>query len=206
LVAGGESLREVLSALGAELAGHGFRRRGHSFVRETPECWAVINIQRASYSSAYQQSITIDLGIASKRLLRFDGAAEDAPDEAACHWRARVGDLLDGRDRWWEISDLQSPNPVIAEICDLLSANAVPLLAFGSSDVGLLELGISRPTHTMHEYEVLRHRLFVAVAAGRSDLVEPTITRLRERSRTPAWKAKTEAFLDRLRQETPKWV
>ena len=85
------------------MAASGFRRRSQNFICETPECWGVIDFQKSRYSVVDEKSFTINLAIASKRILEYEGKSTSAPPPSyACHWaEIRIGSLMpDRKDKW----------------------------------------------------------------------------------------------------------
>src|SRR5438477_71865 len=97
----------LLKSLRPTCADFGFKRRGQNFVKETVECWGVINFQRSRFS-APDTSLTINLGIAAKSILSYQERDVSVPPLAhECHWTGlRIGQLMpERRDRWWDLSD-----------------------------------------------------------------------------------------------------
>ena len=66
----------------------------------------VINLQRSKHSSRERILFTINLGVASKRLLALERHPSDISTvkEYECHWRERLDSLcLDEINKWWEV-------------------------------------------------------------------------------------------------------
>src|SRR5262249_1318628 len=100
--------QRLLRNLRPLMAANGFRRRSQNFICESPECWGVINFQKSRYSSVGHKSFTVNIAIASKRILQYQGKSANAPPPSyACHWaEIRIGSLMaDHKDKWWTLSD-----------------------------------------------------------------------------------------------------
>jgi hypothetical protein len=152
--------QRLLRSLRPLCAASDFRRRSQNFICETPECWGVINFQKSRYSSIDQKSFTINLAIASKRILAYYGKATSAPPPSyACHWaEIRIGSLMPGRrDKWWTLSDEASYSLVESEVKKSLSELAIPLLKPHLTEQGLLELWTSKTPGTF-EYPSLKYK------------------------------------------------
>src|ERR1700687_1087954 len=137
-----------------------FRRRSQNFICETPECWGVINFQKSRYPPIDQKSFTINLAIASKRILAYYGKATNVPPPSyACHWaEIRIGSLMpDGQDKWWTLSDEASYVLVEGEVKKALSDLAIPLLKPHLTERGLMELWASKTPGTF-EYPSLKYK------------------------------------------------
>jgi hypothetical protein len=77
----------------------------------------------------------------------------DSPDkppiESGCHWRERLGNLVVGRDLWWEIRAEPHPDPdalesLTNEVTDALTRIALPAIEAHSTDEVMLEDALAR--------------------------------------------------------------
>jgi Domain of unknown function (DUF4304) len=132
----------LLKELRPLLAEHGFRRRSQNFVIESSGCWGIINFQKSLYSSTGQKTFTINVAIAAKRILRFQGEPTDKPPlHYKSHWEVRLGELIPGcHDRWWTLSDEASYESVMIEVQKLITEKAVPIIKDHLTEGGLLAL------------------------------------------------------------------
>ncbi len=91
---------------------------------------------------AEEKRFTINLAIAAKRILAYEGKEVDAcPPTYACHWTIRIGVLMPERnDIWWTLSSEESLVAVEAEIQMTLSELAIPTVKAHLTEKGLLEL------------------------------------------------------------------
>jgi hypothetical protein len=126
--------------VGPELRKRGFTKNGSTFHRRTPESWEILNFQKSQWGSRLETSFTINLGVALDRLTVVRGGDPSRkPPENWCHWRSRIGRLLeDQEDHWWTL-DLETDLPELtAEIVPLLVDRALPLLEACSTEAGFL--------------------------------------------------------------------
>lgn len=134
--------QRLLKGLRLVLAEHGFRRKSQNFVIESPDCWGVINFQKSLYSAPGQKTFTVNVAIAAKRVLRFQGEPADRPPlHYKCHWEVRLGELIPGcHDRWWTLSVETSFQSVMTEVQKLMTEKAVPIVKHHLTEEGLLAL------------------------------------------------------------------
>lgn len=85
----------------------GFRRRHGSFRRRQDAAWQIVNFQRHRYAHSRMLRFTINLGV-SLDVLHEDPPwrSRGWPLEYECDFRARIGSLLVGEDRWWTVRAL----------------------------------------------------------------------------------------------------
>jgi hypothetical protein len=91
--------------IGPGLRERGYRGSGQTWHRRFDGHWGVVNVQKSQWGSREATTFTVNLGVASDVVLA--GRGEDAtrpPTEPACQWRARLGQLADGRDTWWDVA------------------------------------------------------------------------------------------------------
>jgi hypothetical protein len=92
-----------------------------------------------------ETSFTINLGVAIDSLtVARGGDPTRKPPENWCHWRSRIGRLLeDQEDRWWTLN-LETDLPELtADIVTILVERALPLLEACSTEAGLLAVAKS---------------------------------------------------------------
>ncbi len=149
---------------------------------ETPECWGVINFQKSRYSAADEKSFTINLAIASKRILQYQGEPTTVPPPSyACHWaEIRIGSLMsDRKDKWWKLSDEASYALVEGEVREALSDLAIPLIKPHLTEQGLLELWESK-TPGSFEYPMLKCKSILLAQQRRFEELPEIFQRIRE--------------------------
>ncbi len=174
--------QRLLKNLRPLMAASGFRRRSQNLICETPECWGVINVQKSRYSPVDEKSFTINLAIASKRILEYEGKSTSAPPPSyACHWaEIRIGSLMpDLKDKWWNLSDEASYTSVEGEVRKALSDLAIPLIEPHLTEQGLLELWASK-TPGSFEYPTLKCKSILLALQHRFEELPEIFQRIRE--------------------------
>ena len=123
------------------LKARGFVRRGLLFIRDLKEVWQLVGFQKSVESSHDTTSFTVNLGVSSKRILRFIGGPE-RPTVGDYHWKERLGFLGPQRDDiWWTVSS-RSREPMV-EVVALLMESGIPELDRLSSDIALRDLWLT---------------------------------------------------------------
>jgi hypothetical protein len=82
-----------------------------------PGLWQVIEFQPDKYLSS--QTFTINVGlhdIKAASLLSWPSLSATRPTTASCQLTARLGELIDGKDRWWTLTPVDALDPLAAEI------------------------------------------------------------------------------------------
>lgn len=121
----------------------GFRRRGMTWHLDAGECWHVVQFQVSRDRSDDSVTFTINVSVASKRLIRFEGQdPERPPSEPACHVRQRLGMLLPEvhDDRWWLVDETTDMDALRREITAGLVWHALPWLRTTGIDASLRAL------------------------------------------------------------------
>jgi hypothetical protein len=184
------------------MAASGFRRRSQNFLCETPECWGAINFQKSRYSPVDEKSFTINLAIASKRILEYQGKSTSAPPPSyACHWaEIRIGTLMhDHKDKWWTLSNEASYASVESEVNKALSDLAIPLIKPHLTEQGLLELWASSMPGSF-EYPTLKCKSILLALQHRFDELPEIFQRIREICRGGAAEPGAEEHIAKLKK------
>jgi hypothetical protein len=118
-----------------------FRKRGHTFNRQTePGIIQVINFQAGqNFSNEYGQ-FTVNLGIFVEEIFKtiFEIPVPDFPKEYHCEIRTRLGTLTPyERDHWWDLRENQLQASL--EIGHLLQRYAIPFLDSFASREAIIE-------------------------------------------------------------------
>lgn len=132
-------LSDLIERMSPWLRDRGFRRSGFRFVSSRDEVVHLIDFQRSRERTTCDR-VTLNLGVASRRLLELDPRLDpNSPSIETCHWRIRLGRLLDPpRDLWWDLCDNSSAEAVSAELIDLLERYGLPRLTSLPSDNALV--------------------------------------------------------------------
>jgi hypothetical protein len=98
-------------------------------------------LQKSRYSDTGEVRFTVNFGVTPKALMGFRG--EDAarmPLDWMCPIRCRIGEFIEGDDRWWSSSDGDDFRTAFAAITTSLSEKALPFLNGLNTDRGILAL------------------------------------------------------------------
>ena len=177
----------------------GFKRRNQNYVRESSDCWGIINLQKSRYSASDETSFTINLAIASKRILAFQGEnRRTAPPFYACPWEIRIGELLPGgNDKWWALSE-KSYGSVASEVRKAISELAIPIITSHLSEKALFDLWESK-TPGSFEYPRLKDKSILLAIDKRVDELSIIFQRIREMCKGTLAEPGAEEHIARLR-------
>ena len=91
----------IIDAVTQVLRPLGYKRNGHTFVRNSFDLHHIVGVQSSQSSSANHLRVTINLGISVPSLAE----GEYRIDISSTHWSSRLGQLLPvATDQWWEAS------------------------------------------------------------------------------------------------------
>ena len=125
-------------------------------------------------------SFTINLGSAVEGLPKLSNWDETKPPpEVAAHLRQRIGDLLDGRDHWWDFDAATDPEPLAKEVLAILGRVGLPWLEARSGLDRVLVLISGRPEELgWHDLRMLPKLL---ADAGRVDASDAVVAEAKRR-------------------------
>jgi hypothetical protein len=101
----------IISRCERELSPLGFIRKKSTWNRAIGALVEVVDIQLSKTGD----SVTMNAGVLSRRIYSecWGRSANQFVDEAECTVRARIGQLIDGKDRWWSIDNLKASEEVV---------------------------------------------------------------------------------------------
>ena len=113
----------IIARLDRELATKGFAREKATWNRQHGTLVEVIDVQ----SSKAGDTVTINVGVLERGVYLACWGREAGlfVEEPFCTVRARIGQLLDNKDRWWDIGSPSAAD----EMADCLIEHALPFLA-----------------------------------------------------------------------------
>ena len=116
------NMKPVIARLDEVLKPLGFARHKTTWNRKSNSFVDVIDVQ----TSKAGDTITINSGVFHPDIHRKCWGTEPAAivEEPSCTVRARVGQLLDGKDLWWRLDDARILNDMIEK----LNAHVLPFL------------------------------------------------------------------------------
>jgi hypothetical protein len=124
----------------------GFRRKGRTFRRESPDRIDVINVQGSKWNAGRTGEFTINVGVYYPRLAElYDPYRPDGlPEEYHCTIRNRIGMLMGRRtDKWWKLGRYTRDEKVSADVTDCVRDHALPWLE-EMSDLDNVKREVSR--------------------------------------------------------------
>jgi Domain of unknown function (DUF4304) len=163
------AVKRLLVELNVRLRPFGFRRRGQTFARQSAECWQVVNVQLSRFSQLNEKSLTVNIGIHSKTVLRFRSEDSSKPPlYYACPITFRIGWLMEVNDKWWTVRDETSAQIALTEIDEVLQGKGLPFLDVLQTNKSILDL---YKTGEVLGFEIDRDetRLLLLVFLGAND-------------------------------------
>lgn len=180
----GPAFDTLIRFLSSSLQAEGFRRQGRTFSARRQGNWAVVEFQRSQKSSANAVLFTINLGIASTTIFRFDGVdAESPPPVERCHWSTRIGFLLPRKeDTWWRIESESDLGRLRGEIGRALDEIALPKLDALLSDDALCEYWLEGGSDGLTEIQRLRALSILLKEQARTEELRGVLNTMRNLS------------------------
>lgn len=116
------SASSIIARLDCELAPNGFSRKKVTWNRARDSLVDVIDIQ----VSKSGDTVTMNAGVLSRPVYAACWGREAKPfvEEPSCTVRARVGQLLDNKDRWWDVGGESAAD----EMVECLRTRILPFL------------------------------------------------------------------------------
>lgn len=172
-----ERFQELLISIRDSLTVLGFERRGSTFYTQAEGNWGLIGIQKSLKSAPTEILFTVNLGVCSTELQRFEGKKDDKrPVADDCQWRCRLGFLLpENEDVWWRIGSNTSISHLSAEIIGKLVGVAVPAILGHISDEALITEWLAGRSDGLTEFQ--RYIFLTALLKIRNDSRLPAILR-----------------------------
>ena len=112
----------ILNRLDQTFSKLGFKRRNATWNRENGRFVDVLDVQVSKALSA----VTMNVGVMERDVYARCWARDAEPfvEEPFCTVRARIGELIDGKDKWWDTQDTNCAE----EIALFAKAHALPFL------------------------------------------------------------------------------
>lgn len=121
----------------------GYKGSGQNFYCRLGRNWGLINFQRSQRDWAERATFTVNLGTSSAIVLEGRGEDPDRPPIVwDGQWWERLGSLLGGRDRWWEIrddADAGRLSDLATEVRTALADHGLPAIREHASDEAILD-------------------------------------------------------------------
>lgn len=196
-----DSFKKMLvETIEPSLKSHGFSRRGYTFYILQRGNWGLINFQKSNKSSPKEFIFTVNLGVASALLLKFFQELGTKPDIWDCHWRLRLGYLLEEPgDRWWTITRDTSLDKLSQEMRNHITKLAVTEVLRHLPDEALRDLWLSGKSPSLTNFERLRNLLVLLKILGPENLFEATATEFLQTSTGKPTEIVAQLHIERLK-------
>jgi len=195
-----ELLKEIVSPLMRE---RGYTRRRNTFYLPYAGNYGLINFQKSVSNNSETLRFTINLGVASARLLDFLATKHQGLDLLIddCHWSSRIGFFLSPpHDKWWTINAGTSLAEVGREINGCLIEIAVPEVEKHLSDTALRDLWLSGNSPGLTSFQRLVYLSLLLKTIGPRDLLEDTINQIKLNSENDPSNIGATYYLDQLKK------
>jgi hypothetical protein len=173
--------QQLLLKVGSSLKNYDYKKGNSTFYKQKVGNWGVINFQKGTKSDAENILFTINLGIASSRLLHFFSISytNKSPSIWDCHWRKRLGNLIIGKDIWWSINSTTLVDDLSEEILNYLLYLGIPEIEKYLDDASLRDLWLLGNSPSLTEFQRLLFLSVLINELGPRELLEPTIEKLK---------------------------
>ena len=105
---------------------HAFKKAGKTFFKFSEPHWLIINFQSSMWNFATSGQFTINV---ARHDIRYDPVQTDKPPKFhACkpYNAVRVGQLMDGKDKWWTVDEQTDTTVVGQELVQILKEKVLP--------------------------------------------------------------------------------
>jgi hypothetical protein len=133
--------KELIKTLTPLFKQMGFNKNGNNFYLELGENYGIVNFQKSRESTKEAVKFTINFGVYSNILGRFQYGYDDSikPEVEQCHWEARVGDFMpDNHDYWWKVNISDNLSDIASNVIEAVQSIIVPEINKRLSDEGLI--------------------------------------------------------------------
>jgi hypothetical protein len=169
-----EIFRLLLSSVvEPSLKAHGFSRSGYTFYLRRSDNWGLVSFQKSDKSSPQELIFTINIGVASRRLLKFFQSANQSPkpDIWDTHWRERIGFLLSYQDdHWWSITHNTSLDNLGQELRSCILDLIVPEILSHIGDEDLCNMWLSGKSPSLTDFQRMQYLLVLLKALGPEEI------------------------------------
>jgi hypothetical protein len=180
----------------------GFTKTQHAFYYSYEGNWGIIDFQKSRQSNSTETIFTINVGVASNRILTFLSKmdANKKPDIWDTQWRVRLGHLLpENHDIWWTIDQGTNIGELGQYILDNILNYALPVIHKFIRDEALRDLWLSGKSPSLTNFQRLLFLAPLLKQIGPSELLETTIDALKKESANTPSAITAEVFINKLR-------
>ena len=173
--------RYIISRVTPAVKINGYRKRKTDFYVHESGNWGIINFQKSTTNTSERLIFTVNLGIASSRLLHFFSVKhpESGPSILDCHWQMRLGELIEGNDMWWSIAIGESIDQLGERLLNHIVNLAIPEIVKYLDDYALRDLWLSGYSPSLTKFQRLMYLSVFLKELGPRELLEPTLKELK---------------------------
>ena len=118
------------------LRAHGIKGSGQNYALPSASHWALIGIQKSTYSNAEQIKFTINLYVVSRSVWAKERELRSYfPPKPTANvywqigWSMRIGTLLPGgQDYWWSFDRQTNTGDLVQSVVDAIITKALPVM------------------------------------------------------------------------------
>jgi hypothetical protein len=180
----------------------GYKKMGNAFYISVEGNWGIIDFQPSQKLVSNQITFSINIGIASKRVLNFLGfdGENHRPDIWDTQLRVRLGHLMpENNDIWWTVDQETNVDELGQLISDLVTKFAIPAIQAYITDESLRDLWIAGKSPSLTEFQRLLYLSVLAKQIGPVDILEPNINALQRLTLNKPSAAAAEAYINKLK-------
>lgn len=170
-----ENYKKIINDVTPSLRERGFKKSGASFYLQNEESWGIVNFQKSTKSSSEHIVFTVNLGVASKRLLKLSSTLHvgSRPGIWDCHWQERLGHLLEEKkDVWWTV-EYQTPIDQLShQIQEYIFNFGVSEVLKYMSDESLRALWLSDKSPSLTKIQRLKYLSVLLKEIGPRELLD----------------------------------
>lgn len=180
----------------------GYTKVRNSFYLPSEGNWGIIDFQKSQKSDSSQIKFTVNIGIASRRILNFLGFEEKnkKPNIWDSQFMVRLGHLLpENSDIWWTIDQETTIEELGLFTVDLVIKYALPAIQEHLSDESLRDLWRSGKSPSLTEFQRLLYLSVLVKQIVPVEILEPTINELQRLSLNKPTAVAAEVFITKLK-------
>jgi len=123
--------KTVIAKLDALLIPLGFARQKFTWNLRSASVVDVVDVQLSKAGDA----VTVNAGVLDPEVhvALWGSKPPETVEQPTCTVCARIGELIDGRDKWWQLSEGSTP----ADVTEAVATHVVPFLARVSTHAGM---------------------------------------------------------------------
>lgn len=192
----------VLKGLRPLLKENGFRHSGQNFILESPECWAVINLQKSRWSEPGEKTFYVNVAVTAKRLMAFDDdPADKPPPHWKCIWNNRAEQFgPEPNIQQWTVRDDQTATETLEYLKRLIGCFVIPSIIPRMSEAALLHAWSD--VHYVG-YPQLKARSVLLAASGNIADLRQTLQTLRDTFGNGVVESGVRSHIEKLRNKFP---